>query len=113
MVMSKASAGFFFSNVGGWGRFFGRSANAELMAVWTSTAAESTLRERSNSTLIELDPSELVEVMATTPGRIASARSSGEVTEEAIVSALAPGNVVETEMVGMSTCGTPAIGSCV
>ncbi len=83
------------------------------MAVWTSSAAESTLRDRSNSTVIELDPRELVEVIAATPGRKASDLSSGDVTDEAMVSALAPGSEADTEIVGMSTCGTPAIGSCV
>src|SRR5947209_4387798 len=102
MVIKSASDGFFFSNVGGCGRFFGRSPSAALIAVCTSSAAASTLRERSNSTVIELDPRELVEVSMLTPAKIAKARSNGEVTAEAIVSALAPGRLVLTEMVGIS-----------
>src|ERR1700756_3168412 len=98
MVISSASEGLRFSNVGGCGRFLGRSASAELIAVCTSTAAESTLRDRSNSTVIELAPRELVDEIDTTPGRNASALSRGEVTEAATVSALAPGSVVDTEM---------------
>jgi len=34
------------------------------------------------------------------------------VTAEAIVSALAPGNAVVTMIVGYSTCGSAATGSC-
>src|ERR1035437_5318621 len=113
IVINNASDGFFFSKVGGCGRFFGRSPSAALIAVWTSNAAASTLRARSNWTLIELAPSELVDVIEVTPGKIASARSSGDVTDEAIVSALAPGKSALTDIVGISTCGTPVIGNSV
>ena len=37
--------------------------------------------------------------------------SSGVATVEAIVSGLAPGSEVETEMVGKSICGSGAIGT--
>ena len=83
------------------------------MAVCTSSAALSTLRESSNCTAIEVEPSALVEVSDVTPGNTASARSSGAVTDEAMVCALAPGNPASIEMVGISTWGTPAIGNCV
>jgi hypothetical protein len=46
-----------------------------------------------------------------TPEISASCRSSGVATDVAIVSALAPGRCALTWMVGISTCGTPAIGS--
>ena len=61
--------------------------------------------------MIELEPSELVEVSSVTPAIKANCRSSGVVTLAAMVSALAPGSVVETWMVGKSTCGSGAIGS--
>jgi hypothetical protein len=60
---------------------------------------------------MELDPRELLDVMEATPGKIANARSSGEVTDVATVSALAPGKLALTDIVGISTWGTPAIGS--
>ena len=53
--------------------------------------------------MIELEPSELVEVSSVTPAIKANCRSSGAVTLAAMVSALAPGNYVETWMVGKST----------
>ena len=40
-----------------------------------------------------------------------SERSSGVATLEAMVSGLAPGKLADTEMVGMSTCGSGATGS--
>ena len=61
--------------------------------------------------MIELEPSELVEVSSVTPAIKANCRSSGVVTLAAMVSALAPGKSAETWMVGKSTCGSGAIGS--
>ena len=61
--------------------------------------------------MIELELSELVEVSSVTPAIKANCRSSGAVTLAAMVSALAPGSVAETWMVGKSTCGSGAIGS--
>ena len=68
-------------------------------------------RSRLNCTVIELEPSELVEVSSVTPAIRENCRSSGVVTLAAMVSALAPGRVAETWMVGKSTCGSGAIGS--
>ena len=48
-------------------------------------------RSRLNCTVIELELSELVEVSSVTPAIKANCRSSGVVTLEAMVSALAPG----------------------
>jgi hypothetical protein len=61
--------------------------------------------------VIELEPSELADVSSVTPAIRANCRSSGVVTLEAMVSALAPGKDAETWMVGKSTCGSGAIGS--
>ncbi len=69
------------------------------------------LRLRSNSTWMEVLPSELVELIEVTLEISASCRSSGVATDVAIVSAFAPGSVAVTRMVGISTCGTPAIGN--
>ncbi len=41
-----------------------------------------------------------------------SCRSSGAATDDAMISGLAPGNDAPTLMVGKSTCGSGATGSC-
>ena len=56
-------------------------------------------------------PNELVELIEVTPEISDNCPSIGVATEVAIVSAFAPGNWAETRKVGMSTCGTPAIGN--
>ena len=60
-------------------------------------------------TLVE--PKDEREVISVTPAMLPSARSSGVATVAAMVSGLAPGSEALTEMVGMSTCGSGAIGS--
>ena len=50
-------------------------------------------------------PSELCEVISVTPAMWPNCRSSGVATEEAMISALAPGRLALTEMVGKSTWG--------
>src|SRR3984957_17162549 len=76
-----------------------------------SPDAASMSRSRLNCTVIELEPSELVDVSSVTPGMMENCRSSGAVTLEAMVSALAPGSDAETWMVGKATCGSGATGS--
>ena len=88
----------------------GRSDPAALIAAWTSRAAPSTLRERSNCTTIEVVPSDEVEVISDTPAMAPSRRSSGAATEEAMVAGSAPGWVAPTTMVGRSTLGSGATG---
>jgi len=87
-----ASAGLTFRYVGGDGRVLGSWPPAALIAVWMSCAAPSMLRLRSNCTVIELLPSVLDEVICVTPGICANWRSSGAVTDDAIVSGPPPGN---------------------
>jgi len=55
-------------------------------------------------------PSELAEVISLTPAMWPNWRSSGVATDEAMISALAPGSDELTEMVGKSTWGSGATG---
>src|SRR5258706_12880366 len=55
-------------------------------------------------------PRPLVEVISVTPAMWPNWRSRGVATEEAMISALAPGRLALTEMVGKSTCGTGETG---
>ena len=57
-------------------------------------------------------PTVLCEVISVTSAMIPRWRSSGVATVVAIVSGLAPGIVADTEIVGKSTCGSGATGSC-
>ena len=69
-------------------------------------------RLRSNCSTIEVLPSEEVEVIDVTPAMVENWRSRIDATDEAIVSGLAPGSWAWTWMVGKSTRGTAATGSC-
>ncbi len=110
MDMIWKSAGLAFSQDGGLGNVLGSRPLAPLMAAWTSCAAASMLRPRSNWTVMEVPPDALVEVMSVTPGIRASWRSSGVATAVAMTSALAPGRSAETLIVGRSSCGSAASG---
>ena len=55
-------------------------------------------------------PSPLTDVIESTPAMEENSRSSGVAIEAAIVDGLAPGKLVDTEMVGKSTCGRAATG---
>ena len=61
--------------------------------------------------VIEVVPSELAEVISVTPAMWPNCRSSGVATEDAMISALAPGKPAPTEIVGKSTCGSGDTGS--
>ena len=65
---------------------------ARAIAACTSCAAESKSRRRSNCKVTLVAPSELSELMLAMPSMAENSRSSGVATEDAIVSALAPGN---------------------
>src|SRR5258705_5132010 len=56
-------------------------------------------------------PRPLVEVISVTPAMWPNWRSRGVATEDAMISALAPGRLALTEMVGKSTCGNGDTGS--
>jgi hypothetical protein len=81
-----------------------------LSAAWTSRAALSILRSRSNWIDIDEVPSVLVEVSSMTPGISPSRRSSGPATVAAMVEGSAPGRLADTQMVGNSTFGSAATG---
>ncbi len=98
--------------LGGVGSSAGRRRAAEEIADCTSSAAPSMFRLRSNCSTIDVLPSEEVEVIVVTPAMVANCRSRIEATDEAIVSGLAPGSCAWTWMVGKSTRGTAATGSC-
>ncbi len=104
------AAGFDFRKDGVDCRSPGRSAIAALMAPWTSRAAPSILRVRSNWIEIRVSPSELRDVSSVTPGISPSRRSSGAATVAAMVSGSAPGRFALTVMVGKSTVGMLATG---
>ena len=62
------------------------------IADWTSSAAESMSRSRSNSSVTDVEPwldDEFIDLM---PAMFENWRSSGVATEAAIVSGLAPGS---------------------
>ena len=83
---------------------------AFAIADWMSCAAASILRLRLNCTVIRPTPSPLTEVIESTPAMAANSFSSGVAIEAAMVEGLAPGMLVETEIVGKSTFGSAATG---
>src|SRR5438270_2935119 len=105
-----ASAGFTLRYPGLLGRFAGSWLRAALIAAWTSRAAASMLRFKSNCNEILVDPSWLLDVIWVIPAIRPNWRSSGVATAEAIVSGLAPGKPAETLITGNSTCGNGATG---
>ena len=74
----------------------GKSVAAAFKAACTSRAAESTLCAISNTSVMRVEPSELVDVSSETPAMVPSRRSSGAATLDAIVSGSAPGRLAET-----------------
>jgi len=96
MNMTAMSAGFTLRKVGGVGRFCGSLRMAAEMADWTSSAAPSMLRSRSNCRTIDAKPRPDCDVIVVIDGMVANWRSSGAATEAAIVSGLAPGKFTLT-----------------
>jgi hypothetical protein len=78
---------------------------------WTSCAAASILRVRSNCSVMLVEPWTLLELIEVTPAIVANCFSSGSATADAIVSGLAPGRPALTWIVGKSTFGRSATGS--
>src|SRR5277367_4534238 len=108
--MIGESAGLTLRYVGLAGRFAGKYVRAELMAASTSRAAPSMFRLRSNWMVMLHVPRLLVEVISVTPAMWPNWRSSGVATDDAMISALAPGKLPLTEIVGKSTCGKGETG---
>src|SRR6185369_5417068 len=99
-VRIGTSAGLLLLYVGGAGRFAGSTLEASLIAACTSCWAASMLRSRVNWSVICELVALLTLVINASEGICPNCRSSGAVTLEAIVCADAPGNVVDTTMVG-------------
>lgn len=106
-----ASAGFTLRKVGGVGISRGSWRCAAEIADCTSCAAPSMLRSRSKVSVIEVEPSALVELIEAMPAMVDSCASSGVATAEAIVSGDAPGKLALMLMVGKSTFGSSFTGS--
>ena len=97
-------------NVGGVVICGGSWRSAAEIAACTSCAAASMLRSSVNCSVIDVEPSELVEVIESTAGIVENCFSSGVATADAIVSGDAPGRLADTEIVGKSTFGNEATG---
>src|SRR5437867_1681891 len=108
--MIGESAGLDLRKDGGEGMPAGSKGMASLIAVWTSTAAPSMSRLRSNCKVIWEDPIEFEEIIESSPAIPVNCRSSGVATADAIVSGFPPGRLAETEMVGKSTVGISLTG---
>ncbi len=98
--MTGTSAGLLLLYVGGVGSVRGSRLDAALMAACTSCSAESMSRSSVNCSVICELAALLTDVRCATDGICPSCRSSGVVTAETIVSALAPGRIVDTTIVG-------------
>src|SRR5271168_5230771 len=81
------------------------------MPASTSRAAASMLRLKSNCRVTLVLPRELDEVISVMPAIWPNCRSSGVATEEAMICALPPGRLAETEIVGKSTWGSGETGN--
>jgi hypothetical protein len=68
-------------------------------------------RFRLNCSVIVVKPSELFELIESSPAIVANCFSSGSATAAAIVSGLAPGRFACTRMVGKSMVGRSLTGS--
>src|SRR5205814_5880320 len=90
------SVGFCFCSDGGAGMPGGRARVVLAMTAWTSCAAASMLRLKSNCSAMLVFPSELFELIAVNPAMVENCFSSGSATDAAIVSGLAPGNPADT-----------------
>ena len=78
----------------------GRRPPAREIAAWISCAAASILRSSVNCTVIDVLPSELLELIESTPAMVENSRSSGVATVDAMVSGFAPGTDAFTWIVG-------------
>src|SRR5260370_9408395 len=111
MKMMCGSPGLDLRNEGGVGMPGGSKGIAAAIAVCTSTAAPSMSRFKSNVSVILLDPWLLFDIIESMPAMVVNCRSSTVATDDAMVSALAPGRPANTDMVGKSTSGKSLTGS--
>src|SRR5262249_36191773 len=98
--MIALSDGLTFSYEGGLGMPVGSKDSAAEIFDWTSWAAASRLRVRSNWRVMLVWPWVLVDVICATPAMVENCRSSGVATADAIISGLAPGKLAFTTIVG-------------
>src|SRR3954464_14330135 len=105
------SAGFTLRKLGGIVISIGSRRCAMVSAVCTSSAAASMLRLRSNWIVMTLVPCDELEDIEEMPAMVDSWRSMMPATDAAMVSALAPGSVALTAMVGKSTRGSADTGN--
>ncbi|OIQ73393.1 hypothetical protein GALL_449730 [mine drainage metagenome] len=88
----------------------GNPRDARLIAACTSAAAASILRERSNSSVIEVVPSVELALIVLIPSIVSNCLINGVATDAAIVSGDAPARSADTLIVGRSACGKAATG---
>src|SRR5882724_7836617 len=105
------SAGLTLRKLGGIVISIGNRRCAMVSAVCTSRAAASMLRLRSNWIVMALVPCDELDDIDEMPAMVDSWRSMMPATDAAMVSALAPGKVAVTAMVGKSTLGSAETGN--
>ena len=98
--MTGTSAGLLLLYVGGVGSVRGSRFDAALIAACTSCSAASMSRSSVNCSVISDVAALLTDVSCASDGICPSCRSSGVVTADTMVSALAPGSSVVTAIVG-------------
>src|SRR6266478_4908835 len=104
------SAGFTLRKLGGMVISIGSRRCAMVKAVCTSSAAPSIFRLRSNWMVMTVKPCVELEDIDEMPAMVESWRSIGPAMDATMVSALAPGKVAVTAMVGKSTLGSAETG---
>src|SRR3982075_1588271 len=105
------SDGLTLRKLGGIVISIGSRLCAMVSAVCASSAAASMLRLRSNWMVISEVPCDELDDIDEMPAMVDSWRSIMPATDAAMVSALAPGSVAVTAMVGKSTLGSAETGS--
>ena len=80
----------------------GNERCARSRAACTSTAAASMSRPSSNSSVSEVLPKPLLELMVRSPGTVWNCFSKGSATDVAMVSGFAPGSDADTLITGVS-----------
>ena len=103
--------GLALRNTGTLGSPAGRSVAAAFSAAWTSRAAPSTFRLKSNRAMMTELPSELTEVSSVSPAISPTWRSMGAATVEPMISGLAPGYCALMKTAGKSIVGSALTGS--